>query len=263
MRKRAPKIADGPPERADGMLVDLARDPDTAAIHDLVPHGPPLVLAPHSEDEMPGRGQTIAAAIPAGHGVTVVQISDGGTSHLNSRSHLRDRLAALRTTEFAAAIDILGAGWIEARALALPDDALLGDICLEGRALVALTALRAERRFGTIWTAWEGDPHTDRQAVARYARQLCGIARRHTGRVPMLWFYAAWGRFADWGAGVPSSALRVFDHPRLRATKRVAMACYASQLTALIGNDPMGFVMPTALSAHLADFPQIFVGRAR
>lgn len=68
-----------------------------------------------------------------------------------------------------------------------------------------------------------------------------------------LAFYPICGRFTDRTA--PAQLIRASD--AARAVKVRALACHATQMTALIDADPGGFVMTRAHQAHFLTHPEI------
>ena len=102
---------------------------------------------------------------------------------------------------------------------------------------------------GAVWTTWEGDPHCDHQAAARLARL---IARARN--IPLRQFIV-WGRFGE--RDVPLG-LHLFASPDHRERKARAIHAHASQVAALINDDPGGFLMPPALMAHFERSDELF-----
>ena len=93
-------------------------------------------------------------------------------------------------------------------------------------------------------------------AAAEIADRLTDPAH---GRTWHRYDYAVWGRFGEAGSTVPAHRVRRFGAAPWQSRKRAAMACYRSQLTRLIDDDPDGFVMPPALVEHFASHDEIFV----
>lgn len=245
------------PLAAEGALLTLAQDVSPCAIGEVMaPDGGVLVLAPHPDDETLGCGVAIMDALAAGRDVTVALLTDGGASHPRSREFPPPKLAALRRGEFDAALDALrvGAGGparLSARAFDLPDTGLDEAARADSSIVAQLRSLAEAIGAKTLWSTWRGDPHCDHKAAA-------ALADRLTDGTMVRADYAVWGRFGDAG-----SALRVDDiraiAARRTSAKRRAMACYRSQLTTLVPDDPSGFVMPTALSEHFAESDELFI----
>lgn len=215
--------------------------------------GDVLVLAPHPDDETLGCGATIAALAAAGRQVRIVLVTDGGASHPASRRCPPRRMAALRTRELREALRILGAGRLPPPLhlgfadLAAPDDPA-AIACALDRILPLLSP-----QTSAVWTPWAGDPHPDHQRTARLAQQLA--ARLPQAR---LWAYPVWGRFADTPPPDPAQVLRIAPGA-WAATKRRALRAHRSQMSALIPDDPGGFVMTKAHQTHFLTEDEIFL----
>ena len=241
---------------------------------DALAAGGVLVLAPHPDDETLGCGAALGAAAAAGHAVHVVAATDGDGSHPGSARWPRERVAAHRAGELAAALEVLGGGRATHERLGCPDQGVPRADSGAGRALVErLTACVLERRPAHVWTTWEGDPHVDHRRCAALVRAVIaglGRADRRPGRrvdrrvepdrVPTLVRFPVWGRFVEAGPG-DDELVRFRPDPDLRAAKARALACHASQMTALIDDDPDGFVMPAAMQAHFVEHDELFVRR--
>ena len=235
-------------EPKGGFLERADRAP-FATIETLAP-GDVLVLAPHADDETLGCGEAIIAARATGRRVAVALITDGGASHPRSLAHPRDALVRLRREEFRRAIARLG---IDAplTMLSFRDGESDGSIREADRMADGLAAALGDFRPGVIWTTWGRDPHCDHLAVSHAATRL---GRRLD--VPVR-SYVVWGRFTD---ETPDGDLVRFSHPDANPAKRRAAACYRSQLTPMIDDDPDGFMMPPALTEHFLSTPELFVG---
>lgn len=196
---------------------------------------PLVVLAPHPDDETLGCGALLHDAAAMGIDTRVICVTDGSRSHPGSTLWPPARLAAGRRRELEAAVRILGATamWLGHRDCAVPED-------LDLSPLIPADAL--------VLASWGGDPHCDHEAVARLARRA---ARSDT----RLAFYPIWGRFAE-GRTV---ARPLTATAAARAAKRRALACHRSQMTALIDDDPQGFVMEDWRQAHFLDHPELII----
>ena len=250
------------PERAEGVLLDLARARPSASLDDLVGPGGVLVIAPHPDDETLGCGLAIRAALASGRDVGVLLLTGGGNSHPASRAHPPAAMTALRRAEFARALARLAdappgarAGQLFHRMLDLPDGAVPHDAGGQHGAIGEALDLAGEVGAGALWCTWGGDPHIDHLAASRLADRVA--ARRGGGLVRRD--YAVWGRFRGAASGVAPDRVLPFDAPEHRAAKRAAMDAYASQLTPMIADDPDGFVMPPVLVEHFAESPEVFL----
>ena len=199
---------------------------------------PFVVLSPHPDDDALGTGGLIAAACGAGQRVVVVTLTDGSGSHPRSILFPRDKLVALRKAESESAADRLGLPVDHLRFLGLPDAAAPSAGPAFERAMEAILAVVREVDAASIFVTWGRDPHCDHEAADRMARAL-----RSRDPTLQLWSYPIWGWHLDGAAEVDEPApvgWRVDISPWLEA-KRDAVAAHASQMTALVPDDPQGF----------------------
>ena len=82
-----------------------------------------------------------------------------------------------------------------------------------------------------------------------------------SGRAPRLTRFPVWGRFVEIGADGDDELVRFVPDAALKALKARALACHASQMTALIDDDPDGFVMPAAMQSHFVEHDELFLRR--
>ncbi len=245
-----------------GALIDLASHTAASGIDALLaPSGAVLVLSPHPDDETLGCGAAIVGALRLGRSVTIALLTDGDASHPNSKRYPPETLAAMRRDEFIAATGRLrdaaaGAGTLTAVPFALPDTQVGRRCDADETVIVRLADLCRVSGVTAIWSTWRGDPHCDHEAAAILAdRVAAALGEPSIVRAD----YAVWGRFGAAGRRADPAAIRVFGTSSAAHAKHAAMKCYRSQLTALIDDDPAGFVMPPALVRHFAEHPEIFV----
>lgn len=216
-----------------GALDPGTLDPDTLP-------APVWVVAPHPDDEALGCGALLAALAARGVPVWALLLTDGGFSHPASRDYPRARLAALRLREWRAGLAHLGVPPARTRALALPDGALEG--VPPARLQAAVEGAFAEAPPGTALLPWRRDPHPDHRAAWGPVWAAAPGARRLE--------YTVWldrrGGTGDWPRADETRELR-FDTAPWRAAKAAAVQAHASQLGAVIPDDPGGFVLPQAL----------------
>lgn len=229
---------------------DLPLTADLAAL--LGPSGGALVVAPHPDDESLGCGGLLAACAAAGRPARVVVVSDGAGSHPGSRAWPRDRLVAQRQAEARAAVAALGLDPArDILFLGQPDTA----VPMAGAgfdAAVAALVRGAGPAPGSVFAPWRHDPHRDHTAsfaIAAAAMQAWPASTR-------LLAYPVWGlAFAHPIPGFPLPPEPLLPAPprgfRLDVTrhlpaKRRAVMAHASQVTALIEDDPAGFRLPAA-----------------
>lgn len=236
-------------------LLALAKHADPIAPFGLTVQGRTVLLfAPHPDDETLGCGASIAALADKGIAVQVVLVTDGGASHPASILYPPARLAALRLEELKAALNILTGGRALAPItlgypdLAAPDTDAQID-CAARRIADQVTS-----PVGAVWTTWAGDPHPDHGRTARLARHVLRLFPDAAG-----WAYPIWGRVQGDPDMPALSDLRLVHLPHMIARKRRAIAAHASQMSALIPDDPTGFRMSPADQAHFAKHPEIFI----
>lgn len=248
---RSPGLPAGDWLRAAERDLPLVTDLDPL----LGPAGGVLVLAPHPDDESLGCGGLLAACAAAGRPARVVVVSDGAGSHPGSRAWPPGRLVALRQAEARAAVAALGLDpACDIAFLGLPDTA----VPTEGPAFAA--AVDAVLRLagpapGTVLATWRHDPHRDHAASFAIAAAVVRALPAGT----RFYAYPVWGlAFAHPIPGfplppeprlpAPPRGLRL-DIAQHLSAKRRAVAAHASQVTALVDDDPGGFVLPPAALA--------------
>jgi LmbE family N-acetylglucosaminyl deacetylase len=189
----------------------------------LDPATPPLVVAPHPDDEVLGAGGLLAMLAAA----EVVVVTGGEASHPGSRVYHPDQLAAIRRDETAEALRRLGLPETSVRHLGQPD----GEVDE-----AALTAHLAERLAPGRWclATWRGDGHPDHEAVGRAAAAACAA----TGAI--LLEYPIW----TWHWAHPGDERVPWDRARrlgltdaARHAKEQAILAFPSQIEDL-GPDP-------------------------
>lgn len=244
---------------AEGTLLRAARHASVTDVDNLAGGGV-LVLAPHPDDETLGCGAALAAAVLAGHAAHVIAVTDGDGSHPGSRSWPRKRIAARRARELEAALAELGDGHITHERLGCRDQGVpgLADPA-GGEVLERLLIAVLERRPAHLWTTWEGDPHIDHRACAALAGALASAAAKAAHALTLSRF-AVWGRFVEADApGAAEALLRFVPGCTVKALKRRALARHATQMSALIDDDPDGFVMPPDMQLHFVEHDELFL----
>jgi LmbE family N-acetylglucosaminyl deacetylase len=213
-----------------------------------------LVLAPHPDDETLGCGGAIATACLAGKRVVVAAVTDGRGSHPRSRRFSVDVLVELRRQELEAAVRLLTDGAGEVAWLGYPDQAAPASAAALDQALTRLAERTDLGAITTVWASWRHDPHVDH-------RRTAALADRLVAQLPSLafWEYPIWGRFIEPVGLSPQMRLHAFDTTAQRERKRSALAAHRSQMTALIDDDPEGFVMAPDMQAHFLDTAELFI----
>lgn len=206
---------------------------------------PLLVVAPHPDDETIGCGVLMARRRDAGLPVTVVVVSDGGTSH-HSEQITPEELGRLRREESRSACASLGVD--DVRFLGYGERALRQEA---DRLRADLAALVTELAPGQVAVPYRRDWHPEHVIVHDAAVRACASA----GFAGTLREYPVWS-WSDGPAAIPPmagpwrrlAALR--RNRRLRAAipaaaristagygerKRAAFALYRTQVTRYTG----------------------------
>lgn len=215
--------------------------------------GPAIVLAPHPDDESIGCGGLIALMRKQGTPVSVLLLSDGTMSHAHSRRWPRQARAALRLSEFHAALGELGAdpacshafGWADG---ALPDSAASG---FEA-AVDALVDCFESRAPATLILPWRRDPHPDHRAASALGR----AANALVAKPARVLEYQVWMRERGSAADRPRHAEVErwdIDIASVVTQKVRAVAAHRSQMGKVIDDDPTGFILSNAMLARCAE----------
>jgi LmbE family N-acetylglucosaminyl deacetylase len=208
-------------------------------VRDALEDRPFIVIAPHPDDESLACGGLIADACRQGLRGTVVIVSDGAGSHPNSKAYPPERLTDLREVEARQAGAELGLRPEEMLFLRLPDRFVPHEGEAAEQAINVIADCVMETRAGSLFVSWRHDPHCDHEASYRIAREV----KRRVGTVKLF-------EYVVWGHALPSSTevdpirsgFRIsIDHEAMEK-KRRAIAAHRSQTTALIDDDPGGFL---------------------
>lgn len=235
------------PQVPEGSLLAAAADAPMIDIETIAPEGTVLIINPHPDDETFGSGLAMAAAAMRGRSIAIVLLTDGEGSHPDARTFAPPKLADLRSSEFARALEILiPSRRVDVLRLHLPD----GKSRYEASLAAKVVPFARAQGASAIWSTWRGDPHCDHETAAALGHDLAKeLAIPH-------WSFAVWGRFGE--RPVPAG-LKTFDAAFLMTRKRDAIAVYRSQVEPQAIDDPNGFTMSPALVAHFAEHPEIFI----
>ena len=183
------------------------------------PPGPPLVVAPHPDDEVLGVGGLLAVLRDA----EVVAVTDGEASHPGSTVYTRPQLAALRRDETAEALRRLDLRDAPVVHLGQPDGGIDED---------AVAAALAARLAPGRWclATWRDDGHPDHEAVGRAAAAACAATGARLLEYP-IWTWH-WAEPGD--DRVPWYRARRLDlPPAARQAKEAAIQAFPSQIADL------------------------------
>lgn len=224
-----------------------------ASLHDLTEGRPPVVLAPHPDDESLGCGALLAKAF-AGPGARVICMTDGGASHPGSLEWPRARLAGLRARELDAAIAALGGDPACVTRLGLPDAGMAGLAHRFDEIAEAVVKIIHAAGARVLIAPAPTDPHCDHEATAEIAR----IAALRAGT--RLLFYPVWSGWHDpsYRARLPHRIEHRFDISASREAKAAAIAAHRSQLGQVVQDDPDGFVLPESFRTQFETGDEIY-----
>jgi LmbE family N-acetylglucosaminyl deacetylase len=213
-----------------GPLMQRAAVAPVADLEGIIGEGGLVVLAPHPDDESLGCGALLRAAARSGRQCCVVVVTDGRLSHRHSPTVDADALAALRAKEVTAAVAALHPT-IRLVQFRYPDCSAPSDPAVGAR--LALIP--------------------DEVGATALAVATVRPALRH-------WSYPIWGRFAlAQTCSLRDAPIVRFATDAYREAKAAAIACHRSQMTALIDDDPTGFVMDPAMQTHFLAHPEVFI----
>ncbi|HPF35744.1 MAG TPA: PIG-L family deacetylase [Candidatus Krumholzibacteria bacterium] len=246
-----------------GSLEDRLRSRLTSAT-DTALRRPAVVIAPHQDDEVLGCGGTILRKRDLGAPVTLVFLTDGGTSHRNLMPS--EEMRPLRRAEALEAAARLGVPADRVHFLDIPNRELTAGVDAAAAGLAPILAAAAPAE---IYTPWAGEPPPDHAAAYRATVKALalwgGAADLHEYAV---WFWQEWpwcraehyqpaGRRARWAARL--RGLRAGDAFRtgvnvepVLARKRHALAAHRSQNERLIDDPAWGVLADVAGGEFLA-----------
>jgi len=237
-----------------GEVLDAAHSFPFRPLREMLEDRPFIVIAPHPDDESLACGGLIAHACEQGLRAKVVIVSDGAGSHPNSKAYPPDRLSALREDEAKQAGAELGLRQADMLFLRLPDRFVPHEGEEAERAIEAIVDCAREIGAGSLFVSWRRDPHCDHEASYRIARAV----QRRAGEI-RLFEYVVWGHTLPPTTEVDPmhSGFRIRIDREAQEKKRRAIAAHRSQTSALIDDDPGGFLFSQIDLAHF-DLPYEF-----
>jgi LmbE family N-acetylglucosaminyl deacetylase len=203
----------------------------------LDPPEPPLVVAPHPDDEILG----VAGLLALLGAADLVAVTDGEASHPGSTVHTHAELATIRRAETAEALRRLGVTGAVHRA-GQPDGGIDED------ALAAtLEPLLAPGRW--CLATWREDGHPDHEAVGRAAARACATTGARLLEYPIwTWHWAYPGDpHVPW-----HRARRIELTPVAEAAKAAAIAAFPSQIAPLGPAEADAAILPPHVLARFA-----------
>ncbi len=208
-----------------------------------------VVLAAHPDDETLGAGGLVGRAHRLGLEVVVVVATRGEACHPRSPTHSRERLAALRTDELEAAVELLSPG-TRPVVLGMPDGAVAAH---EDDLVARVVDLVGDGRETLLVAPWRGDGHPDHEAVGRAAATTAARTGARLLEYP-VWF---------WHWGVPTAApwtsgRRLDLDEAERTTKRAAIATHRTQVRPLSPAPGDEVLLTADFLAHFAASYEVF-----
>jgi LmbE family N-acetylglucosaminyl deacetylase len=211
----------------------------------LDPPGPPLVVAPHPDDEILG----VAGLMSALGSADLAAVTDGEASHPGSTVHTRDELAAIRLAETAEALRRLNLSGANVYRLGHPDGGIDED-ALAGQ----LAGLLAPGRW--CLTTWRGDGHPDHEICGRAAAEACARTGARLLEFPIWTWHWSYPDDPD----VPWERARRIDLSAAdQAAKAAAIAAFPSQTEPLGPAEADAAILPPHVLARFTrDFEVVF-----
>jgi len=200
--------------------------------------GPPLVVAPHPDDEILG----VAGLMARLGAADLAAVTDGEASHPGSTVHTRDELAAIRRAETGEALRRLGLGECRVHRLGHRDGGI------EEQTLAKeLAGLLTPGRWCLV--TWRGDGHPDHEAAGRAAAHACAETGARLLEYPIWTWHWAYPNDPD----VPWAMARRIDLPaEARAAKAAAIAAFPSQIAPLGPAEADAAILPPHVLARFA-----------
>lgn len=221
--------------------------------------GRTLIVAPHQDDESLGCGGTIYLLNQLKVPIHVVFVSDGSMSHPNSKKYPTDKLISLREKESIEALGILGVSPEHITFLQLKDGQLPTPQAFNfDLAVHAMGGVLYKFKPETIFLPWQRDPHPDHRATW----QIVDRAIMNTGTPirRLAYFVWLWERAgADDLPTADDGKIWQVDIEKGRECKKRAISAYLSQTTALIDDDPEGFILSAEVQAHFDTNVEFFL----
>jgi len=219
----------------------------------LLGNGGLLVIAPHPDDEALGCGALIAAAATEKRPIRIIVVTDGAGSHPKSKQYPPHRLRAQRREESRAGVAALGVDAETVRFLSLPDRATPLSGPSADAAVDAIVEEALKVRAKALFVTWRNDAHSDHQAAYKMARR----AQENLKNV-RLFEYSIWGRDLPPEIELPTSPSGWrFSIDAFHARKQASIACYPSQVSDLISDDP--YKLPDIVTRRAVELDEVFL----
>ena len=222
------------------------------------------ILVPHPDDESLGCAGLLATLVAAQCEIQVILTTDGSKSHPNSREYPEARLIALRHSELLHALLLMG----------ITPDRLISygtrDAAMPGRSETGFEELTDRlatdlRNFAPdlVLVPYELDPHCDHRATWQL---LMAALERSTTKRPRIWEYPIWLYANAAAEDIPNlnpDELLVLDVSKYAELKEKCIYAHQSQTTAMIADDPSGFMLSAEMIANFTIGKEYFMQRKK
>lgn len=224
--------------------------------------GPSMILAPHPDDEVLGCGGYISYLRSQHAPVTVAFMTSGGASHPNSVQYPPEQLATLRESEALASCEVLGVEQEHVLFYRQPDGSLSALAQEELTPLITTLVSDLETdNISTVFLPWRRDVHPDHQMTYKIGMEAVKRCRQQI----LIVEYPVWlwkrSTAADWPSSDEVSLFRLNVND-VSERKFRAIFQHKSQTSALIDDDPTGFILSNDLLApFLGDYEYFFINK--
>jgi len=209
-----------------------------------------LVVAPHPDDETLGCGGAIASLRSIDCDVSVLVVGDGTLSHPNSKKYPPQALLELRESETISALAILGVETTAINFLRLPD----GSVSSHNP---DISNYLAQINPQIVFLPLRYDPHPDHRASFQLVSNALTSLNIPARRIE----YPIWDWDDSQGKNWDNSKLKSWrlDISFVGELKQQAIACYRSQITNLIDDDPQGFRLTEEMLANFTRPVEVYL----
>jgi LmbE family N-acetylglucosaminyl deacetylase len=219
--------------------------------------GESLVLSPNPADVSLGCGGAIALLRQRGLGVTIAVITDGRTSHRNSRLYPASALIEQRRQQVLEAAATLGVDESEVQFLQL-EDGQINKLSPRQKAILIKRLRSLVKRVKTVLTPWRLNPNCDHRATFGYALAAVGELPVRILEYPVrLWQN---GVSADYPPRANFSIFRL-DISTVLPRKVLAFSAYHSQPDDRISDDSKESRLPPQVLADSQPPWELFFSR--
>lgn len=215
-----------------------------------------VLVTAHPDDETLAAAGPLQAAALHGTDIRLVLATWGEASHPGSRTHTAERLAVVRRSELAHALDVLAPA-ARMDYVGLRDGEVADGEAVLRQAILAQCSPEPGRTL--VVAPWRGDGHTDHAAAGRAAASAAAERGNRFLEYPVwLWHWANPEHPA-----VPWAAMRRRQLSAVElARKNTALACHHSQIEALSPLPGDETLLSAAVLSHFSRPFEIFIDAA-